>query len=481
MVGLSAYKEMYMPIKKSIGGGPALSDEEIGTLQHYIEILEGNQVRITKNLDRDLYERVKQIFEHLGGVYMPGRKRFEWSLDPSPLIAQTIADRLMPKENPLDFYASPPDVIEALFASLEWGGDLRYHSENQPIRVLEPSAGLGHLADAFRVRYPMATIDVCELDPYRRAVLQSKGYQVRASDFLQYHPSYSYDVVLMNPPFTVNGNPFTWISHITHAEKMLSDSSWSKLVSVVPSQFSRMERYQTFHIHVLEVGDYEELPQGSFLESGTNWETSIVSLSRRKNHFYANWDAADLEDGYPNRRLKEAWMYISVDEQLYGKISALLRDMVEGKLVVYSNGTLAPETIARIHAFCETVTHRLLSSYKLYVPFTQQDESFMQRHILNEYSQARGQYSEMKRMEWEREQQRQHTELKEKVQKAATRVQRLRERLAACETELAQSTRALEEFEQQRNQPPAFTPAPEPPAPGTVPQKPSGYNQLSFF
>ncbi|MBA2681138.1 MAG: hypothetical protein H0U76_22410 [Ktedonobacteraceae bacterium] len=456
---------------KSVGGGQVLSETEISILEHYLEVVENNQVRITKNLDRDLYERLKQIFEHLGGVYLPGRKRFEFALDPSPLIAQTIVLGQMPKENPLDFYYSPPNVVESLFIQLEWGDtmcDLLRDSEHsgRPIRMIEPNAGLGHLADAFRARYPMATIDVCELDPYRRAILQAKEYRVVAEDFLQYHPSPDcYDVILMNPAFTVGGDPFTFIKHITHAESMLSSSPWSKLVSVVPAQFSHVERYQKFYIHVLQYGEYEPLEQGSFVEAGTKWETAVVSLSRRKNHFYANWDSANLEDGYPNQRLKEAWMYISVDEQLSTAQKSLLRNMVEGKLVVYNNGCAAPETQVRIRAFCQQITHRLLYEYRLYVPFTPQDEQFMEQHILNDYQREREQYGGMRGMEWEQERLRKHGALQDRVEKAEARLQYYRKETTTQERLLAQYRSTLEAFETAAEQCPEFLPAVEPPPP----------------
>jgi len=131
--------------------------------------------------------------ERLGGVYMTGRKQFTFDLDPVPLLQRAITIKQMPPANPLDFFYSGPPVVEVMVRELEWGDTMRdlvfeYEHEGRPIRVLEPNAGLGHLVDAFRQRYPMATIEVCELDPYRRAVLEAKGYRVVAEDFLQYHP-----------------------------------------------------------------------------------------------------------------------------------------------------------------------------------------------------------------------------------------------------------------------------------------------------
>lgn len=454
-------------------GAGELTATEVETLQQYLEVIDGNLVHITRRLDGDLYERIKLILERLGGVYMTGRQRFAFDLDPSPLVARAIALGQMPVANPLDFFYSTLPVVEAIVRELDWGDTMRdllweYEHAGRPIRVLEPSAGLGHLADAFRERYPMTTIEVCELDPFRRAVLEAKGYRVVAEDCLQYHPppDRRYDIVLMNPPFTIDGDPFTFIRHITHAEELLFDRPLSKLVSVVPAQFARVERYHTFHIHVLQYGDYEDLPQGSFVEAGTKWETALISLHRSKNPFYATWDEPDSEDGFPNKRLRVTWMYISVDAMLSGACERLIRDMVEGRLVVYANGEVAPKTKERIRDFCQLAAHHLLYEYKAYIDFTLADLDAMERHILYDYRLARSQYGEMKRAEWERAQQRKHGELLARIEQTERSIEGYARLLATQKALLVQQRSALEQFEAQGSKVPDFQPVEEPPAPG---------------
>ena len=455
--------------KKAAG---ALTDTEVETLQEYLEVREGNLVRVTKRLNGDLYERIKVILERLGGVYMTGRQVFAFDCDASPLLARAIALKQMPLVNPLDFFYSTPVVVGAMMRELEWGDTMadliyEYEHEGRPIRVIEPSAGLGHLADSFRERYPMATIEVCELDPYRRAVLEAKGYRVVSEDFMSYHPPPDryYDIALMNPPFTIDGDPFTFIRHITHAEELLCDRPRSKLVSVVPAQFARVERYHTFHVHVLQYGSDEDLPQGSFVEAGTKWETALISLARCKNHFYATWDEPDIEDGFPNKRLQLAWMYISVDATLSGACEQLVRDMVEGRLLVYANGELAPKTRERIREFAQLAAHHLLYDYKVYMPFTQADLEAVERHVLSDYRLAREQYSEMKRAEWEREQRRKRADLLGLIEQAQSSIENYGRLLTAGQALLASRRNALEAFEAKSGQVPDFHPAQEPPAP----------------
>jgi hypothetical protein len=74
------------------------------------------------------------------------------------------------------------------------------------IRVLEPSAGMGNLAEQhpdYRDRYrrARAPIDCCEIDVTRHPVLQGKSFNVIGVDFLQLESAAMYSHIIMNPPF----------------------------------------------------------------------------------------------------------------------------------------------------------------------------------------------------------------------------------------------------------------------------------------
>ena len=85
--------------------------------------------------------------------------------------------------------------------------------------ILEPSAGKGdildYLIDDRHYRDFRETMSVIESDPELQATLRGKGYKVVASDFLSYHPSIHFDLILMNPPFD------TGVDHILHAWNIL--------------------------------------------------------------------------------------------------------------------------------------------------------------------------------------------------------------------------------------------------------------------
>ncbi|MCP1674323.1 putative RNA methylase [Natronocella acetinitrilica] len=109
----------------------------------------------------------------------------------------------------LQFYPTPAALARhawSLFESREF------------IRVLEPSAGTGDLADPGRAELAgmrQAAIDCVEYDIERHAVLREKGYRVVGHDFLALRDGAIYSHIIMNPPFASGA------AHVLHAWKIL--------------------------------------------------------------------------------------------------------------------------------------------------------------------------------------------------------------------------------------------------------------------
>lgn len=74
--------------------------------------------------------------------------------------------------------------------------------------VLEPSAGMGNLAYAAKIKG--AKVHCVELNANCATNLKEQGCEVFRSDFLQMRPNPAYKVVLMNPPMSA-------VSHLIHA------------------------------------------------------------------------------------------------------------------------------------------------------------------------------------------------------------------------------------------------------------------------
>jgi hypothetical protein len=140
--------------------------------------------------------------------------------------------------------------------------------------VLEPEAGSGNIAEP--VRDHGAEVDTVEWNYSLRELLTIKGFPVIGDDFLEMTPNGKrYDVVLMNPPFEKKAD----IDHIRHAVNFLKEGG--RLVSVMGAgAFHNSDtKSREFRDWLSAVGGYdEELPAGSFAESGTGVSARLVVI-----------------------------------------------------------------------------------------------------------------------------------------------------------------------------------------------------------
>jgi len=138
-------------------------------------------------------------------------------------------------------------------------------------RILEPSAGTGALLDALRAK-PLAYtggLVVVEINRGLAEALESRGYDVRCSDFLGCDGDLGqFDRIIMNPPFS-NGDD---VRHIEHAMTMLAPGG--RLVAICangPRQQKQLKPIAT---------EWHDLDPGSFKASGTNVNAAIVVIER---------------------------------------------------------------------------------------------------------------------------------------------------------------------------------------------------------
>lgn len=102
--------------------------------------------------------------------------------------------------------------------------DRRCWREGMLCSVLDPNGGDGALLDIVKMdsaHYSKPRISTCEISPELSAVLQSKGYDLVGHDFLEFHPDFRIDCIVMNPPFSEGP------AHILHAWDILEPAaSW---------------------------------------------------------------------------------------------------------------------------------------------------------------------------------------------------------------------------------------------------------------
>lgn len=157
----------------------------------------------------------------------------------------------------LQYYPTPVAVVDRVLA------DLRYRMPGQ--RVLEPSCGCGRFMDALRAAG--AEVIGCEVDPVRAAMCEAKGHRVMRMNFLETVPTADFDQVVMNPPFY--GRHYA--KHVRHALRFLKPGG--RLTAILPAS----ARYDHGELDDLRP-HWDDLPVGSFSESGTNINTTVATI-----------------------------------------------------------------------------------------------------------------------------------------------------------------------------------------------------------
>ena len=212
-------------------------------------------------LDRGTYERTNKALAAMGGKWSRKLSGHIFPTDPRPNVEGLLQNGTLSVERD-GFFETPLDVVNRMTA-LVWPAG----------RILEPSAGLGAIADALQV--PKSDIQCIEKNQQRAEALQARGYTVQCADFLTVLPS-EFDTILMNPPFEEGQD----IDHVMHAFKFLAPGG--SLVSVMSvGPFFRNDRKATnFREWLAQVdGTMHKLPDNSFKASGTGVNTCLVVIS----------------------------------------------------------------------------------------------------------------------------------------------------------------------------------------------------------
>lgn len=223
------------------------------------------------------------------------------------------------KADGLDFFPTSSAVADQMVEAADLSPDMA---------VLEPSAGMGHLAD--RIRAAGAEPDVVEISPDRRELLEEKGYHlVEADDFMAMKPrkffTYGdvyrapdgnegvmrgagsmgsqrvrledeagnrlgfydrselagvrhsgtwsgYDRIIMNPPFSKRQDA----EHVRHAYELLKPGG--RIVAIMGEGvfFGQDQKAQDFRAWLESVGGTsEKLPDGSFMDPSLPVNTGV--------------------------------------------------------------------------------------------------------------------------------------------------------------------------------------------------------------
>lgn len=159
----------------------------------------------------------------------------------------------------LQYYPTPRAVAESVVAEA---------SIKPGMRVLEPSCGCGRILTALRDK-GASTFGI-EVDAGRAAQCRDAGFDVLTANFLDVPPSPEFDAVVMNPPFY--GRHYE--GHVRRALEWLKPGG--RLTAILPAT----ARYD--HGGLTDIGPrWEDLPSGSFAESGTRIQTTVMTAFRK--------------------------------------------------------------------------------------------------------------------------------------------------------------------------------------------------------
>lgn len=236
--------------------------------------VEGNVIKLPNvKLKKELYDQVKKTIVGIGGKWKGGKVfGFVFPYDPTELLEQ-IANgekRNLKKENQCFFTPRELALKIVKEAYLE-----KHH------KICEPSAGTGAIVKvAFEILPLIKQIDCCEMVQVNRMQLENiDGVLIIADDFLTISPEYDkyYDRIIANPPFTKNQD----IEHIYQMYKCLKSNG--RLVTIASKhwQISNNEKETKFRDWIERVAErVEEIPAGTFKESGTNIETVMIIINK---------------------------------------------------------------------------------------------------------------------------------------------------------------------------------------------------------
>ncbi len=240
--------------------------------------------KINTQLDRDLYIKYNDVLERFGGKWNKKANGHIFAGDASEYIKMYLDTGQLPDKNPLAFFSTPKEVIDIVLSEIE------LHIGSNVLEYLEPHGGTGAFIDVLRSA-GCTKITSCEIDPYRFKILQNKyGNQVTLfnTDFLLQPFEKKFDVIVMNPPFSVDGDKTAYITHINKAYSLLN--STGVLVAIVPTGwlFSSFKKQIDFKDWVGQHGRYFRLDKGAFKQSGTLIDCAVIVIENLSGSEYNN-------------------------------------------------------------------------------------------------------------------------------------------------------------------------------------------------
>ena len=244
-----------------------------------IEILkqctvDGLIVRLPQiQLDRNDYLEVKKSLELIGGSWKGGKTNgFVFKEDPTEYLEQLCSGEKRNLKKEFQFFGTPDILADRLV-------ELAYALPCQIGATLEPSAGQGSIIKAIHRHDPNINVHYCELMDLNLSFLQNYQGPTEfvSKDFLTIDKPDYYSQIIANPPFSKNQD----IDHLYKMYECLTEGG--RIASIMSNHWrttsgKKETEFQQF-IERLNA-TVEEIPSGSFKESGTSISACIVVIDK---------------------------------------------------------------------------------------------------------------------------------------------------------------------------------------------------------
>lgn len=174
-------------------------------------------------------------------------------------VARMVMRSGYPNIKDHQYYPTPNSIVDTIKDYLGCGVD------SDLIKVLEPSAGSGKLAEIFQAK---DVVECVEVSPFFCNILQNKGFKnVHNQDFIKFKTENRYDLIVMNPPYAKKQLE----DHLSKALTLLADDGELILVAPKGKLNAIAEIAKSYNVEVLATH------QGEFED--TKIETSIYVIS----------------------------------------------------------------------------------------------------------------------------------------------------------------------------------------------------------
>lgn len=233
---------------------------------------QGANLVLVGQLPRPLYEQTNKVLEAAGGKWNKKAKAHIFEEDAADAIEPILlTGEVQLTKQEFGQFDTPPELAEKLvaMARIEAG-----------MKVFEPSCGIGNIIRSLRFgvgggcHYFGNELDRKRFETCRSNFFPAGG--ITNNDFLAMDPAPVFHRVVMNPPFAKQAD----IDHVRHALKFLREGG--RLVAIMGAgvRFREDRKAKSFRADMIKLGGvFEDLPEGSFKESGTGVNACTLAVS----------------------------------------------------------------------------------------------------------------------------------------------------------------------------------------------------------